>query len=122
MKEGPDITRIAALIGDPARANMLTALLSGKALTAGELADEAGITAPTASGHLGKLEEAGLLWRRRQGRHHYFALAGSEVADALEALAGLAASRGHLRSRTGPRDDAALHDGRETSAHRLDFG
>ncbi|SIO30467.1 ArsR/SmtB family transcription factor [Vannielia litorea] len=106
MKEGPDITRIAALIGDPARANMLTALLSGKALTASELAGEAGITAPTASGHLARLEEAGLLWRRRQGRHHYFTLAGAEVAEALEALAGLAAARGHLRTRTGPRDDA----------------
>ncbi|MCO6383865.1 helix-turn-helix transcriptional regulator [Oceanicola sp. 502str15] len=111
MKEGPDITRIAALIGDPARANMLTALLSGKALTAGELAEEAGITPPTASGHLSKLEEAGLLWRRKQGRHAYFALAGPDVAATLEALAGLAAARGHLRTRTGPRD-AALRDAR----------
>ncbi len=116
MKEGPDITRIAALIGDPARANMLTALLSGKALTASELAHEAGITAPTASGHLAKLEEAGLLWRRKQGRHHYFALAGTEVASALEALAGLAASKGHLRTRTGPRD-LALREARVCYDH-----
>lgn len=111
MKEGPDITRIAALIGDPARANMLTALLSGKALTAGELAQEAGITAPTASGHLAKLEEAGLLWRRRQGRHHYFTLAGPEVAAAIETLEGLAASCGHLRTRTGP-SESGLREAR----------
>ena len=52
MKDGPDIARIAALIGDPARANMLSALLGGRALTASELAQEAGITAQTASAHL----------------------------------------------------------------------
>ena len=61
MKEGPDIARIGALIGDPARANMLTALMSGKALTATELAGEAGITLQTASSHLSKLETAGLI-------------------------------------------------------------
>lgn len=55
MKDGPDIARIAALIGDPARANILTALMSGKALTASELALEAGVTLPTASSHLTKL-------------------------------------------------------------------
>ncbi len=49
MKEGPDIAHIAALIGDPARANMLTALMSGKALTVSELAEEAGVTIQTAS-------------------------------------------------------------------------
>ena len=48
MKEGPDIARIAALLGDPARANILTALMSGKALTASELAEEAGVTLQTA--------------------------------------------------------------------------
>lgn len=104
MKEGPDIARIGALLGDPARANMLTALMSGKALAAGELALEAGVSAATASGHLSRLREAGLIALRQQGRHRYYALAGEEVAQALEALMGLAAARGHLRSRTGPRD------------------
>ena len=52
MKVGPDIATIGALVGDPARANMLTALLGGQALTAGELAREAGVTAQTASSHL----------------------------------------------------------------------
>lgn len=104
MKEGPDIARLAALMGDPARTNMLTALMSGKALTASELAAEAGVTLPTASAHLAKLDAGGLLAPRKQGRHKYFALANDEVAAVLEALMGLAAGAGHLRSRTGPRD------------------
>lgn len=106
MKDGPDIARIAALIGDPARANMLTALMSGKALTATELAAEAGVTLQTASAHLAKLETGGLLQMRRQGRHKYARLASDQVAETLEALMGLAAGSGHLRSRTGPRDQA----------------
>lgn len=106
MKAGPDIARIAALIGDPARANILTALMSGKALTATELAAEAGVTQQTASAHLAKLEEGGLLNPRKQGRHKYFSLASDEVARVLEGLMGLAAGAGHLRSRTGPRDPA----------------
>jgi DNA-binding transcriptional ArsR family regulator len=106
MKEGPDITRLASLIGDPARANMLTALMSGKALTASELANEAGITLQTASSHLGKLGDAELIRQRKQGRHRYFSLADDEVGEVLEAMMGLAAKRGHLRTRTGPNDPA----------------
>jgi len=106
MKSGPDIARAAALIGDPARANMLTALLSGRALTATELAQEAGVTAQTASSHLAKLQEGGLLTTARQGRHRYFRLARPEVGAALEALMGLADQAGHHRTRTGPRDPA----------------
>jgi len=106
MKEGPDIARIGALIGEPARANMLTALMSGKALTATELAGEAGVTLQTASTHLSKLENGGLLRPRKQGRHKYFSLASDDVAQVLEALMGLAARSGHLRSRTGPKDPA----------------
>lgn len=104
MKEGPDISRIAALIGDPARANMLTALMDGRALTASELATEANIGLPTASAHLAKLVDAELLQNRKQGRHKYFALADADVALALEALMGLAANRGASRTRPGPRD------------------
>ncbi len=106
MKEGPDIARIAALIGDPARANILSALMTGKALTATELANEAGVTVQTASAHLAKLEAGGLTSVRRSGRHKYVSLAGPEVADVLEALMGLAAGVGHLRTRTGPADTA----------------
>ncbi|MEM7462524.1 MAG: winged helix-turn-helix domain-containing protein [Pseudomonadota bacterium] len=106
MKEGPDIALLGALIGDPARANMLTALMTGKALTASELATEAGITLQTASSHLKKLQEASLLRQRKQGRHRYFALADEDVGSLLEAMMGLAAKRGMLRTRTGPRDGA----------------
>lgn len=105
MKEGPDIAFIAALIGDPARANMLTALMSGKALTVSELAEEAGVTIQTASGHLSRMEQGGLLRPRKQGRHKYLVLASDDVAHVLEALMGLAAGAGHLRKRTGPRDE-----------------
>lgn len=106
MRLGPDITRIAALLGDPARANMLSALMSGEALTAGELAREAGVTAQTASSHLAQLEAGGLLTRRIQGRHNYFTLAGRDVAEAMEHLALLADRAGHMRTRPGPRDPA----------------
>ena len=105
MKEGPDISRIAALIGDPARANMLTALMDGRALTASELAGEAGVTAQTASSHLGQLADGGMVIPRKQGRLKYFELSGPEVADVLEGLMGLSA-RLAPRVRTGPRDDA----------------
>ena len=106
MKEGPSIAPIAALAGDPARANMLAALMSGKALTATELAGEAGVTAQTASSHLAKLEAGGLIAGVKQGRHRYFRLADSDVADMLEAITGVAARAGHLRTRPGPADPA----------------
>ncbi len=104
MKDGPDISRIAALVGDPARANMLTALIDGGALTATELAMEAGVTKQTASTHLAQLAQAELITRAIQGRHHYFRLAGPEVAALIEALMGVAELRGGKRTRTGPRD------------------
>lgn len=106
MKVGPDIATIGALLGDPARANMLTALLAGQALTAGELAREAGVTAQTASSHLSRLEAGGLLTQRKQGRHRYYALSGEDVAGVIEALMGLAARTGHTRVRTGPKEPA----------------
>lgn len=106
MKEGPDIALLGSLIGDPARANMLTALMNGMALTATELAGVAGITAQTASTHLKKLESGGLLQKRKQGRHRYFSLSDDDVASVLENLAGLAAKKGHVRVRTGPKDPA----------------
>ena len=104
MKEGPDIALLGALIGEPARANMLTALMSGKALTASELAAEASITLQTASSHLSKLQVGGLIHQRKQGRHRYFSLADDDVGSVLESMMGLAAMKGHLRTRTGPKD------------------
>jgi len=104
MKGSPNISRIGALIGDPARASILTALMSGKALTASELAREAGVTQQTASTHLAKLEQGGLLQLRKQGRHKYFSLFSEEVAHVLEALMGLAANDVSLSLKPGPSD------------------
>jgi DNA-binding transcriptional ArsR family regulator len=104
MHEGPDISIVAALIGNPACANMLMALLGGQAMTGTELAQEAGLTLSTVSGHLARLESAGLVAMERQGRHHYFRLADPDVAIALENLIPVAARAGHMRIRTGPRD------------------
>jgi DNA-binding transcriptional ArsR family regulator len=106
MKAGPDIAMVAALVGDPARSNMLTALMTGRALTASELAHQAGVTPQTASSHLAKLEAGGLIEPEKQGRHRYYRLTGSDVAGVLEGLAGLAARAGHMRVRTGPKDPA----------------
>ena len=111
MNDGPLIASIAALIGDPGRANMLTALMDGRALTASELGGAAGVTIQTASGHLSRLVDSGLLAVRKQGRHRYFRLSGPDVAEALEALMGLAQRTGAVRVRTGPRD-AALREAR----------
>ena len=105
MKVGPEIASVAALIGDPARANILTALMGGMALTATELAAEAGVTKQTASAHLSKLLAAELLAVERQGRHRYYRLADAEIARLLEALMGVAARR-PTRVRTGPREPA----------------
>jgi DNA-binding transcriptional ArsR family regulator len=106
MKAGPSIAPVAALAGDPARANMLAALLSGKALTLSELAGEAGVTLQTASSHLTKLEAGGLVSGERQGRHRYFRLSDGEVAAMLEKMMDVAARTGHLRTRPGPTDPA----------------
>ncbi len=116
MKDGPDIARLGALIGDPARANILAALMAGRALTAGECAAEAGVSAPTASGHLGQLLDARLLVVEVQGRHRYYRIAGPDVAEAVEALMGLAARVGLTRARPGPRD-AALREARTCYDH-----
>src|SRR5215469_9306469 len=90
MSETLDIARVGALMGDPSRASMLMALMSGEALTATELAYRAGIALPTASGHLAQLVDGGLLLVAKQGRHRYYRLAGPAVAHAVETLSELA--------------------------------
>lgn len=101
-----DIATIAALIGDPARANILSALMGGQALTAGELSWHAGVGAPTTSGHLAKLSEAGLLVMERQGRHRYYRLASADIAQAMESLMALAATGPRRHRPPGPKDEA----------------
>ena len=86
MQTGSHIAKIAALAGDPARANILTALVDGRAFTASELAYFAGVTPQTASSHLGKLTDAGLIAMKRQGRHRYYRLASPLVGRMLESI------------------------------------
>ena len=106
MKDGPNIVGIAALIGDHARAEILTALMTGQALTATELAAVAGVTKQTISSHLAKLVGAGLLSVVSQGRHRYFRLADDDVAQLLESLMGVAYRTGAVRVRASPREPA----------------
>src|SRR5207253_10771985 len=106
MKDGPNVVRIAALIGDHARADVLTALVGGQALTATELAHVAGVTKQTISGHLAKLVDARLLAVESQGRHRYFRLADRDVGELLENLMGVAYRTGAVRLRASPREPA----------------
>lgn len=112
MTTGPIIAEIAALVGEPARATMLSALLDGRALTAHELAFAARVTPQTASTHLAKLTEAGLLRPLRQGRHRYFRLASPKVVDLLDAIVAIA-----LENR--PRYRPLSHNAQELSAARI---
>src|SRR5262245_57681647 len=106
MRDGPHISGIASLIGEPARAEMLTALLADRALTATELATIAGVGKATASTHLAKLRDAGLLTVHDQGRHRYFRLADRDVAQLLESLMGVAFRTGAVRLKSSPREPA----------------
>lgn len=106
-------SQTAALMGDLARASMLTALMDGRALTAAELARVAGIAPQTASGHLGRLVDAGLIVREIQGRHRYHRLASPAVAHMIESIMALSTDTDTPNARprppapvTGPRDKA----------------
>jgi len=106
LVSGITLAEIAALMGDVARANILSSLMDGRALTASELAWHSGVSAQTTSGHLAKLSEANLIAMTKQGRHRYYRLASPEVAQAIEALMAVA-SFGPKRHRpVGPRDEA----------------
>jgi len=105
MENSPNIARIGALLGDNTRARMLSTLMHGKALTASELARDAGVTAQTATTHLAKLESGGLLALRKQGRHKYFTVASEEVATLIESLMGMTARDQATPILTGPRDE-----------------
>ena len=102
------IAEVASVIGEPARAAMLSALMDGRALTAAELAAVAGITPQTASAHLARLVGAELIGVAKQGRHRYHRLAGPSVARLLEGLMQHAAADPTRRPtpRFGPRDEA----------------
>jgi len=102
------LSETGALVGEPARTAMLVALMDGRALTAGELARASGVTAATASGHLARLVDGGLLAVAAQGRHRYFRLASPAVARMIESMMGVAgvidAARRCRPVRCGPAD------------------
>src|SRR6202049_5281172 len=106
MKDGPNIARVASLLGDPARAEVLNALMTHRALTATELAVIAGVTKQTMSAHLSKLLDASLVAVDQQGRHRYFRLADEDVAGLLESLMGVAFRTGAVRLLSSPREPA----------------
>jgi len=112
MPSAPLIAEIASLVGDPARASMLMALLDARALTASELAYAARITPQTASTHLAKLTQAGLLTPLRHGRHRYFRLASPTIVDMLDGIVAVA-----LENR--PRHRPLSRQARALSAARL---
>ncbi len=89
----PDIARIAATIGDASRIRMLVLLMEGRALTAKELALGAGIEPGTATSHLKRLVDDGLLESTSQGRHKYFRFASQQVAQLVESLMRVAPQR-----------------------------
>ena len=95
------LAEIAALFGDPTRAGIVTSLWDGRARPAGELARLAGVTPATASGHLSRLVEGGVLRVEPRGRHRYFRIAGPGVADALESLGQLLTPRTTSREAHG---------------------
>ena len=108
---------VAALVGDPGRANMLAALLDGRAHTATEMAHHAGIAGPTASGHLAKLERGRLVEVVVQGRHRYYRLASAEVARMLEGIMVVAAEPVPAAPRATPRIDEGLRWARTCYDH-----
>lgn len=106
IASGNTVAEVASLIGDVARANILSALMDGRALTAGELAWHAGVSGSTTSGHLSKLAQAELIALEKQGRHRYYRLASPEIAHAIEALMAVAAAGPKRHRPVGPKDEA----------------
>ena len=116
MNEDPRLAEIAALVGDPARANILTALLGGRALTASELAYFAGVSPQTTSGHLAKLTESRLLSLQKQGRHRYYRLATPQVGRMIESIMEVAVAA-PPRHRPVTKADLALRTARTCYDH-----
>jgi DNA-binding transcriptional ArsR family regulator len=113
---GPSIAEVGHLIGDQARAQILAALMDGRALTASELAFVAHVSPQTTSSHLSKLTDGRLLSMHKQGRHRYYRLASPQVAQMVEAVMGLAEA-GPPRHRPRSRVDAELRAARTCYDH-----
>jgi DNA-binding transcriptional ArsR family regulator len=117
MTAGTNMAEIAALVGDPGRANMLGALLSGRALTATELAAAAGVSRSTASEHLAKLTQSRLISLTCQGRHRYYRLASTQVARMLETIMAVSADQDEAQRRFAHRIESALREARTCYDH-----
>jgi DNA-binding transcriptional ArsR family regulator len=103
------MAEVAALIGDPARANILSALMGGQALTAGELAYAAGVSPQTTSGHLAKLADGRLIACIKQGRHRYYGIATPRVAEMLEGIMAVVADAPPRHRPASKLDEAMRH-------------
>ncbi len=110
------MAEVAALVGDPARANILSALMGGSALTAGELVHAAGVSPQTTSGHLGKLTDGRLIACVKQGRHRYYRIATPRVAEMLEGIMAVAAGS-PPRHRPASKADEAMRTARTCYDH-----
>jgi DNA-binding transcriptional ArsR family regulator len=106
MAEDVRIAEVAALVGDPARANILTALMGGQALTAGELVLVTGVSPQTTSGHLGKLAGGRLIACVKQGRHRYYRIATPRIAEMLEGIMAVVADSPPRHRPTSKLDEA----------------
>ena len=113
---GPDFAPVAALMADPTRAVMLNALFAGRPLAAGELSRMAGVSPATASSHLAKLLDAGMVRVTVQGRHRYYQLAGHEIAAVIEAISRISPPT-PVRSLRQSREAAALEEARTCYDH-----
>ena len=117
MPSGVSMAEIAALVGDPARANMLTALLTGQSLSASDLAWHAGVTPQTASGHLARMAAAQLITVTALGRHRYYRLASPLVARMLETIYQVAGDQPAPRRRLPSYVDTAMREARTCYDH-----
>jgi DNA-binding transcriptional ArsR family regulator len=117
IPSGISMAEIGALVGDPARANMLTALMNGESLTASDLAWHGGVTPQTASGHLGRMTEAELIRVTAQGRHRYYKLASARVAQMLESIFLVASDQTAPRRRIPSYVDTVMRDARTCYDH-----
>jgi DNA-binding transcriptional ArsR family regulator len=109
MQGDTDIAAVGALLAEPARAKVLLALADGRSLAASVLAGEAGVAASTASHHLARLLDAGLVSASARGRHRYYSLAGPRVAELIEAVARVAPPQPVTSLREGTRAHAVRY-------------
>ncbi|MES2256741.1 MAG: helix-turn-helix transcriptional regulator [Pseudomonadota bacterium] len=117
MSLNPNIAEIAALVGDPARTNILAALMDGRALTATELAYVARVSPQTTSGHLAKLTTANLLTVEKQGRHRYYRIASPLIGQMLESIMVVAGNHVALRPPRSSRLDDDMRMARTCYDH-----